>query len=242
MFAPSVQPLRQSQVPNQSTTRPTSLQAAIKLRSPSAVLSPIRTFVLLNTAASTLRIPSISRSAQAAPVRQATAALSRRSTPTICWSAPTLFHRNDRTRCPASLRGRSRNPTARYSRIESSARSAATTPRRLSSGAWIMQLAAFSATTAGGTGDTTPPTVPSNFITSVLSSSQIALTWTAATDNVGVTAYQIERYRSEAEAEAYLARPSSTGTTSGSPTARPARCRDSTGRRPRSSSRPSAAR
>ena len=56
-----------------------------------------------------------------------------------------------------------------------------------------MQMVAFRAATTGGSGDTTPPTAPSNLITSVLSSSQISLSWTCATDNVGVSAYQIER-------------------------------------------------
>ena len=41
--------------------------------------------------------------------------------------------------------------------------------------------------------DTQPPTAPTNLIATAISSSQINLTWTAATDNVGVTQYRIER-------------------------------------------------
>jgi glucose/arabinose dehydrogenase/chitodextrinase len=41
--------------------------------------------------------------------------------------------------------------------------------------------------------DTTPPTAPTNLNADAVSSSQINLSWTAATDNVGVTQYRIER-------------------------------------------------
>ncbi len=57
-----------------------------------------------------------------------------------------------------------------------------------SSGRWIMQMVAFRA----ASGDTTPPTAPSN-LTATLSGSQINLSWTASTDNVGVTGYRVER-------------------------------------------------
>lgn len=43
------------------------------------------------------------------------------------------------------------------------------------------------------TSDGTNPTVPSNFVATPVSASQINLTWTASTDNVGVTGYRIER-------------------------------------------------
>src|SRR5439155_2222178 len=61
-------------------------------------------------------------------------------------------------------------------------------------GPWVMQMVAFRG--AGGTpppSDTTPPTAPSNLTATPASSSQINLAWTASTDNVGVTAYQVER-------------------------------------------------
>ena len=57
-------------------------------------------------------------------------------------------------------------------------------------------LSAYSSTTSGTTsasGDTTPPSAPSSFVPSVVSSTQITLRWTASTDNVGVTGYRIER-------------------------------------------------
>ena len=41
--------------------------------------------------------------------------------------------------------------------------------------------------------DTTPPTAPASLSASVISSSNINLTWTASTDNVGVTNYKVER-------------------------------------------------
>lgn len=41
--------------------------------------------------------------------------------------------------------------------------------------------------------DTTSPTVPVNLSATAVSSSQINLSWTASTDNIGVTGYQIER-------------------------------------------------
>jgi hypothetical protein len=41
--------------------------------------------------------------------------------------------------------------------------------------------------------DTQPPTVPSNLAATAVSGSQINLSWTASTDNVGVTGYRVER-------------------------------------------------
>ncbi len=43
------------------------------------------------------------------------------------------------------------------------------------------------------TPDTQPPTAPSSLTATAASSSQINLSWTASTDNVGVTGYFIER-------------------------------------------------
>lgn len=48
------------------------------------------------------------------------------------------------------------------------------------------------ATTSGGA-DTDPPTAPPSLSAGVASSSQVNLSWTASTDNVGVTGYRIER-------------------------------------------------
>jgi chitodextrinase len=47
--------------------------------------------------------------------------------------------------------------------------------------------------TYGGGGDTTPPSIPTNLTATPQSSSQINLSWTASTDNVGVTGYRIYR-------------------------------------------------
>ncbi len=44
-----------------------------------------------------------------------------------------------------------------------------------------------------GGGDTQPPTAPSNLTATAVSGSQINLSWTASTDNVGVTQYLVER-------------------------------------------------
>ena len=43
------------------------------------------------------------------------------------------------------------------------------------------------------TGDITPPSAPGSLTAVATSSSQVNLTWTAATDNVGVTAYVLTR-------------------------------------------------
>jgi chitodextrinase len=48
-------------------------------------------------------------------------------------------------------------------------------------------------TTAGVVSDTTAPSTPTNFFASAISSSQINLSWTASTDNVGVTGYKVYR-------------------------------------------------
>ena len=57
---------------------------------------------------------------------------------------------------------------------------------------WIMQMVAFRAA-SGVSGDTQPPTVPSNPTATAVGASQINVTWTASTDNVGVTGYLVER-------------------------------------------------
>jgi chitodextrinase len=59
------------------------------------------------------------------------------------------------------------------------------------SGGWVMQMVALRA--ASGSGDAQPPTVPANLTATAVSSGQINLSWTASTDNVGVTKYLIEQ-------------------------------------------------
>ena len=54
---------------------------------------------------------------------------------------------------------------------------------------WIMQMVAFRAA-AGG--DTQPPTAPANLTATSAGTGQINLSWTASTDNVGVTSYLVE--------------------------------------------------
>jgi chitodextrinase len=46
---------------------------------------------------------------------------------------------------------------------------------------------------SGTTPDTQAPTVPKNLTATAMSGSQINLSWTASTDNVGVTGYRVER-------------------------------------------------
>ncbi|MBI3408481.1 MAG: fibronectin type III domain-containing protein [Planctomycetes bacterium] len=54
-------------------------------------------------------------------------------------------------------------------------------------------LSAYSATATATTSDTQAPTTPSNLAATPVSTTQINLSWTASTDNVGVTNYLIER-------------------------------------------------
>ena len=59
---------------------------------------------------------------------------------------------------------------------------------------WLIQMVALKV--AGGIPpppDTTPPTAPTNLTATAASSVQINLSWTASTDNVGVTGYKVER-------------------------------------------------
>jgi chitodextrinase len=56
--------------------------------------------------------------------------------------------------------------------------------------AWVMQLVAFKADTGV---DSTAPTAPASLTATAASSTQVGLSWPAATDNVGVTGYQVER-------------------------------------------------
>src|SRR5258708_18932193 len=57
-------------------------------------------------------------------------------------------------------------------------------------------LSAYSSTASTSTPappDTTPPTAPTNLTASAVSDTRINLSWTASTDNVGVTGYMVER-------------------------------------------------
>jgi uncharacterized repeat protein (TIGR01451 family) len=62
------------------------------------------------------------------------------------------------------------------------------------SGTWFAAIATFKGNSSSSPpADTTPPSAPANFAAAVTSSTQINLTWTASTDNVGVTGYKVER-------------------------------------------------
>jgi chitodextrinase len=76
-------------------------------------------------------------------------------------------------------------------RIVSTVGSYSATATQNASGSWVMQMAAFRA--AGTAADTQAPTAPTNLSAAATTSTRINLTWTAATDNVGVTGYRIER-------------------------------------------------
>jgi chitodextrinase len=56
------------------------------------------------------------------------------------------------------------------------------------------QLSEFQvyAPTGGGGGDTTPPSAPTNLAVTGHTSSSVSLSWSASTDNVGVTGYQVK--------------------------------------------------
>jgi chitodextrinase len=77
-------------------------------------------------------------------------------------------------------------------RIVTTAGSYSATAPQSSSNLWFISLATFKAATGGG-GDTQAPTAPSNLSATAASSSQINLSWTASTDNVGVVNYRVER-------------------------------------------------
>jgi hypothetical protein len=64
-----------------------------------------------------------------------------------------------------------------------------------SRGATTSDVSAFSneVNTTIAAADATNPTVPVNLSASAINTSQINLTWTASTDNIGVSGYQIER-------------------------------------------------
>ena len=72
-------------------------------------------------------------------------------------------------------------------RVVTTAGSNTATAPQSPSGTWVMQMAAFRAL------DNTVPTAPSNLTASVVSASKLDLSWTAATDDTGVTGYSVER-------------------------------------------------
>src|SRR5262249_33073756 len=67
-------------------------------------------------------------------------------------------------------------------------------------------------------GDTQPPTTPTGLTATPVSSSRIDLSWTASTDNIGVTGYRIERCQgASCTTFAQIAAPAGTATTYSDP-------------------------
>ncbi|MFI6789319.1 cellulase family glycosylhydrolase [Nonomuraea sp. NPDC050383] len=64
---------------------------------------------------------------------------------------------------------------------------------RLFNGANGIQATAREATIYGGSTDTSPPTAPAGLAASGVTSAQAGLSWSASTDNVGVTGYDVLR-------------------------------------------------
>jgi len=56
-----------------------------------------------------------------------------------------------------------------------------------------VSAASNSASATTQTADTTPPTTPANLVATVIDSAQVNLSWSASTDNVGVTGYKVFR-------------------------------------------------
>ena len=77
-------------------------------------------------------------------------------------------------------------------RIVSSTGSYSASSTQGNSGFWVMQLAAFRAASSGGSGDTQVPTAPASLAVASVSTTSVYLSWSASTDNVGVTGYNIE--------------------------------------------------
>ncbi|PYT52609.1 MAG: hypothetical protein DMG43_11235, partial [Acidobacteria bacterium] len=72
-------------------------------------------------------------------------------------------------------------------------------------------LSPYSNVASGAIPDTQPPTVPSGLTPAAVSTSQLNLSWTASTDNVGVTGYLVERCQGAGcTAFAQIATPAST--------------------------------
>ena len=67
---------------------------------------------------------------------------------------------------------------------------------------------------AAGPGDPTPPTAPASLTATAVGPTQVSLSWSAATDNVAVTGYRVERcLGAGCTTFAEIAAPSGTGTT-----------------------------
>jgi chitinase len=63
----------------------------------------------------------------------------------------------------------------------------------MNGGANYATISAIAVTGGSGGGDTTPPSAPTNLHVTGTTSSSVSLAWTASTDNVGVTGYDVYR-------------------------------------------------
>src|SRR2546427_91151 len=64
---------------------------------------------------------------------------------------------------------------------------------RILARALLALVLSFAAADRVAAADTTPPTAPTRLAATPVGTSQINLSWTASTDNVGVTGYLLER-------------------------------------------------
>ena len=60
------------------------------------------------------------------------------------------------------------------------------------SGFWVMQVVAFKAANPSASVDTQPPSTPTGFTATAVGTTVVELSWSASTDNVGVTDYVVE--------------------------------------------------
>ena len=97
-------------------------------------------------------------------------------------------------------------------RLAATAGSYTATAPLFSSGTWVMQMVAFRAASGGGGPDTQAPTAPGNLSATVTAATQIDLAWTAATDNVAVTSYLVERCVGSSYCTDYVQIGTTTGT------------------------------
>nr|MDT0662457.1 S8 family serine peptidase [Micromonospora sp. DSM 115978] len=85
------------------------------------------------------------------------------------------------------------NPTATLAQAKAALIAAATTNVLTSVGTGSPNRLLYTEPDGGGTPDTTAPTVPGTPVASNVTATSASLTWTAATDNVGVTGYDVQR-------------------------------------------------
>jgi subtilisin family serine protease len=85
------------------------------------------------------------------------------------------------------------NPTATLAQAKTALLAAATTNVLTNLGTGSPNRLLYTEPDGGGTTDTTAPTVPGTPVASTVTATSASLTWTASTDNVGVTGYDVQR-------------------------------------------------